>query len=120
MPALSPNDFDADMYAETKDLMGDGMTGLLERYFASTRDRLGQITAALQGSDAKTIGDLTHNIKSTSAGFGFLRAAALAKKMEEICRHEASPDMAVLAGLRAELEAAITATENAWRGGELN
>lgn len=120
MSALAPDDFDADMYAETKDLMGDGLTSLLERYFSSTRDRMEKIRTALQASDAKTIGDLTHNIKSTSAGFGFLKSAALAKKMEETCRHDETPDMAVLEALRRELETALAATETAWRAGELD
>ena len=120
MPKISPTDFDSPMYAETKDLLGDGFSALLDRYFSGAQKHLAIIDQALEKSEVDTISGITHNIKSNSASFGFRRVANIAETMEQLCRQTPPAPITEVSRLHTQLKEALLAIESAYRGGELS
>lgn len=120
MTKIAAEEFDSQMYAETKDLMGDGLDALLERFFASTRNHITTIDQALSKPDTKIIADLTHNIKSTSGGFGFKKVSQTAQSMEHLCRHDGGQKISEIYELHGKLKESLAAIEKAYRNGNLD
>lgn len=120
MPQANTEEFDSQMYAETRDLLGDGFSALLDKYFSSAQRHIATIDQALKDNDAKIIADLTHNIKSTSAGFGFMEVSTIAKSMEHLCRDTNTAPIAKVNALHEQLKTALAAIENRYRSGALD
>ena len=119
MSGLTSEEFDSELYAEAKDLMGERFAGLIEKYFSTTNQRVSSIEAALQKTDTATAGALAHNIKSTSASFGFLFISATAKSIESICRNNNLPDIGALQALCSQLRTALQKMEHAYKANHL-
>ena len=120
MGKISADEFDSEIYAETRDLMGDGLAALLDRFFTSAQSHMTTIDQALAKPDTKIIGDLTHNIKSTSGGFGFKRVSETAKSMEHLCRSADGQKISEISELQKRLKESLAAIESAYRNGNLD
>lgn len=74
---------DMQTFRQLQEMAGVDFVGeLLDTYFSETQTIIDQLGAALVSGDAVTFGRSAHSIKSSSASFGALDFAGLARELE--------------------------------------
>ena len=109
-PAAIKRDVDPAALKRIRDMAGPQGKELLirvvERYLKETPILLGELAAAARAADYKTVGNVSHSIKSSSAYLGALSFSELCRAVEAACRS------GQLAGIDARLEEMIADYEH--------
>jgi HPt (histidine-containing phosphotransfer) domain-containing protein len=105
-------------YAELRETMGADFIGeLIDTYCDETPRLVAELQQALARADAETFRRTAHSIKSSSASFGALPLAALARELEMVGKggdlHAAGPRVEQLTMAYEEAERALRALQHA-------